>query len=61
MHGRYGLVPHLRCSMVLVILLPGLTAGPTYCRLFEAGSEVIADLVLRSSGQVSQARSAASA
>jgi hypothetical protein len=44
----------------IVILNPGLTAGPTYCRLFEAGLEVNGSLVLRSGGQTNQARSAGS-
>jgi hypothetical protein len=39
---------------------PGLTAGPTHCRLFEAGLEVIANLVLKPNGQKNQAQSAGS-
>jgi hypothetical protein len=44
----------------LAVLVPGLTAGPTYSRLFEAGLEAIVNLVLRSSEQTNQARSAGS-
>ena len=39
-------VPHLRRSKGLAVLDPGLTAGPTHYRLFEAGLEMIVCLVL---------------
>jgi len=51
-------VPRLRRSKDLAVLHPGLTAGPTHCRLFEAGLEMIGCLVLRSVGQANQAREA---
>jgi hypothetical protein len=49
-------LPHVSCAApsaleCIVILNPGLTAGPTHCRLFEAGLEVIGSLVLRPNGQ----------
>ena len=42
----------------IVILDPGLTAGPTHCRLFEAGLEVMGSLVLQPNGKRKEARSA---
>ena len=57
--------PHVSCAAPsalesIVIPNPGLTAGPTHCRLFEAGQGIIGSLVLGSSGQRYEARSAGS-
>jgi len=56
-------LPHVSCAAPsvlesIVILDPGLTAGPTHCRLFEAGLEVIGSLVLQPDGKRNEARSA---
>jgi len=42
-------LPHVSCAAPsalesIVIPNPGLTAGPTHCRLFEAGLEIIDNL-----------------
>ena len=53
-------VPHPSALEAMAIHEPGLTAGSTYYRLFEAGMEMIGHIVLRSAGHTFQARSAAS-
>jgi len=54
-------VPHLRRSEGSAVLDPGLTAGPTHYRLFEAGLEMVVCLVLWLAEHANQARSAGSA
>jgi len=61
--SRIGTRLHDFCSAPsalesIVILDPGLTAGPTHCRLFEAGLEVMGSLVLQPNGKRKEARSA---
>jgi len=51
-------VARLQRSDLVREFLPGLTAGSTYYRLFEAGLEMIRYLALRSVGHANEARSA---
>jgi hypothetical protein len=54
-HASRAAPSELEC---IVTLNSGLTAGPTHCRLFEAGPEVVGSLVHRSNRKRNEARSA---